>query len=78
MPRPCPQPRAQAVQPPPPPPPANDPMPFAEELDTDLGASLARARRLAQMKEKAKNRKARDVGEVQCVYWFALTLVLLP
>lgn len=43
-------------------------MPFAEELDTDLGASLARARRLAQMKEKAKNRKARDIGEVRCAY----------
>ncbi|CAM9108163.1 unnamed protein product [Scytosiphon promiscuus] len=54
--------------PPPPPPPAAvapqaEPMAFAEELDSDLGASLARARRLAQMKDKAKARKSRDVGE---------------
>eukprot|EP00903_Cladosiphon_okamuranus_P006629 g6474.t1 len=40
-----------------------DPMAFAEELDSDLGVSLARARRLAQMKDKAKARKSRDVGE---------------
>lgn len=39
-------------------------MAFAEELDGDLGVSLARARRLAQMKDKAKARKSRDVGEV--------------
>ncbi|CAM9309961.1 unnamed protein product [Ascophyllum nodosum] len=46
------------------PPPSADPMAFAEELDTDLGVSLARARRLVQMKDKARERKARDVGEV--------------
>lgn len=38
---------------------------YEEELDVDLGVSLARARRLAQMKEKAKVRKSRDVGEVR-------------
>lgn len=48
----------------PPPVAAPDPMAFAEELDSDLGVSLARARRLAQMKDKAKARKSRDVGEV--------------
>ena len=51
------------------PPPSADPMAFAEEVDTDLGVSLARARRLVQMKDKARERKARDVGEVgeECV-----------
>lgn len=39
-------------------------MAFAEELDSDLGLSLARARRLAQLKDQAKQRKSRDVGEV--------------
>lgn len=39
-------------------------MAFAEDLDGDLSVSLARARRLAQLKEKAKARKAKDVGEV--------------
>eukprot|EP00752_Nemacystus_decipiens_P009481 g8477.t1 len=43
--------------------PATDPMAFAAELDSDLGVSLARARRLAQMKDKAKARKSKDVGE---------------
>lgn len=40
-------------------------MAFAEEVDGDLGMSLARARRLAQLKDKAKARKSRDVGEVR-------------
>lgn len=44
--------------------PEKDPMAFAEELDSDLGLSLARARRLAQLKDQAKRRKSRDVGEV--------------
>lgn len=44
-------------------------MAFAEELDNDLGVSLARARRLAQLKEKAKARKAKDVGEVSPAGW---------
>ncbi|CAB1112224.1 unnamed protein product [Ectocarpus sp. CCAP 1310/34] len=55
-----------AKPPPPPPPsapPATEPEVFAEELDSDLGVSLARARRLAQMKDKAKARKSRDIGE---------------
>lgn len=50
---------------PPPPPAAAEPEAFAEELDSDLGVSLARARRLAQMKDKAKARKSRDIGEVR-------------
>ena len=45
--------------------PSSDAPVFAEELDVDLGVSLARARRLAQMKEKAKARTSRDVGEVR-------------